>query len=212
MNCGESERLFDAYLDGQLTGTLRLEFDAHRLRCRHCQQTLAMLESCAHLIATDRRGPSLSADFTERVMADVAARGPHRVHRLRATRVAFVAGALVQAAAVVLIAVSLDGGKMRPTPPERRTAGEDRALIARPDGDLRELFYDTLEQYLIASDDLTAQGRRVAQYLNISVPDPVARAVTDPTALNPLLGWTTILPSADGPVESDEADSMQFDL
>lgn len=211
MNCGESERLFDAYLDGQLTGTLRLEFDAHRLRCRHCQQTLAMLESCAHLIASDRRGPSLSADFTERVMAAVSESAAPRGRRLTATRAAFVAGAVLQAAAVVMFAVWLDAGRSLAPRPAAPPGGE--ALMARPVGDIREMFYDTLEKYLSASDDLTAQGRRVAQYLNISVPDPVARAVTDPTTLNPLLGWTTVLPPAvEGGAELEEADPTQFDL
>ena len=72
MNCSDAERLFDAFLDRQLSGTLRLELDAHRLRCRQCQQTLAMLESCGEVIASDRRGPVLSDDFAERVMADVS--------------------------------------------------------------------------------------------------------------------------------------------
>jgi hypothetical protein len=72
MNCFDAEQFFDAYLDGELSSSLRLELDAHRLRCPRCQQTLAMLESCQHIIATDSRQPAMSEDFTDRVMAGVA--------------------------------------------------------------------------------------------------------------------------------------------
>ena len=93
MNCSEAEQLFDAYLDGQLTGSLRLELDAHRLRCRRCQQTLAMMEACEHVLTADRRAPELSVDFTERVMADTTRR--RRIPgRLRSTRVALAAEAM----------------------------------------------------------------------------------------------------------------------
>ena len=64
MNCSEAEQLFDAFLDGQLTGSLRLELDAHRLRCRRCQQTLAMMEACEHGAGLARRAliPANEAD------------------------------------------------------------------------------------------------------------------------------------------------------
>lgn len=109
MTCSEAERLFDAYLDGYLSGTLRLELDAHRLRCRRCQQTLAMLESCGHVIASDRREPAASMDFTERVMSKIGARGAARqgTIRFRSMRVAIAIGLVVQAAAVLMIAIML---------------------------------------------------------------------------------------------------------
>ncbi|MHC5035492.1 MAG: anti-sigma factor family protein, partial [Planctomycetota bacterium] len=79
MNCSECERLFDAYLDGQLAGSLRLEFDAHRLRCRRCQQTLAMLETIGNVIASDPQVPEMSVTFTDRVMRQI--QPPRRVYR-----------------------------------------------------------------------------------------------------------------------------------
>jgi len=104
MNCSEAEQLFDAYLDGQLTGSLRLELDAHRLRCRRCQQTLAMMEACEHVLTADQRVPALAEDFTERVMSDAV----HRRRlpgRLRSTRVAVAIGFGLQAAAVLILAI-----------------------------------------------------------------------------------------------------------
>ena len=68
MNCAEFERLIDAYLDGELAGSLRVEFDAHRLRCRRCQLTMIAMESVETVLANDRPLATLSDDFTERVM------------------------------------------------------------------------------------------------------------------------------------------------
>src|SRR5512143_2249321 len=99
MICSECEQLFDAYLDGHLAGSLRLEFDAHRLRCPHCQQTLAMLETIGHVIAADsHRQPELSAGFTDRVLEEIT-RPRERIFRLPYVRAAVVVGALAQAAA-----------------------------------------------------------------------------------------------------------------
>ncbi|MBL8879060.1 MAG: zf-HC2 domain-containing protein, partial [Phycisphaerales bacterium] len=86
MNCSEWEGLLDAYLDGQLSGALRLEFDAHRLRCRRCQQSLAMMEAITHVVATDERSPAISDDFTQRVMSQILSNKPAAI-RPRWTRV-----------------------------------------------------------------------------------------------------------------------------
>ena len=100
MNCSEAERLFDPYLDGELSGSLRLEFDAHRLRCTMCQRKLAMMEACEHILGGDSRVPSLSSDFTERLMAEIAERKitPRRTG-WRPLKIAIAVG--LQAAAVI---------------------------------------------------------------------------------------------------------------
>lgn len=100
MNCSEAERLFDAYLDGELNGSLRFEFDAHRLNCPMCQRKLAMMEACEHILVGDQRGPALSADFTDRVMAQVSLRG-ERVRRSRHLKLFIGAAVGLQAAAAV---------------------------------------------------------------------------------------------------------------
>ncbi|HUU95800.1 MAG TPA: hypothetical protein VM487_08665 [Phycisphaerae bacterium] len=113
MNCSEAEQLFDAHLDGQLTGSLRLELDAHRLRCRRCQQTLAMMEACEHVLAADRRVPALAEDFTERVMSDAVQR--RRIPgRLRSTRIAVAVGFGLQAAAVLILAIIIQSKPGQP--------------------------------------------------------------------------------------------------
>ncbi len=106
MNCAEFEQLIDSYLDGELSGSLRLEFDAHRLRCRRCQLTMVMMESIGSVVASDRPAAALSDDFTERVMETIETRRPWSV-RFRPTRVAIVAGAVLQAAAVIGLAIWL---------------------------------------------------------------------------------------------------------
>jgi anti-sigma factor RsiW len=100
MNCSEAERLFDPYLDGELSGSLRLEFDAHRLRCPLCQRKLAMMEACEHILSGDSRVPALSTDFTDNLMARLAEHkiAPRRL-QWRPLKIAIAVG--LQAAAVV---------------------------------------------------------------------------------------------------------------
>lgn len=124
MNCWDAEQLFDAYLDGQLSATLRLELDAHRLRCSRCRQALAMMDACVHVMAHDDP-PALSDDFTSRVMAAIGERQAAPVLLKPAQgwftparrRIAFAA--MAQAAAVVLF-VSLWPG----TAPSRPIAAD----------------------------------------------------------------------------------------
>lgn len=107
MNCWDSEQLFDAYLDGQLSGTLRVELDAHRLRCARCRKALAMMDACAHVISTDEANASVSEGFTDRVMAAIAARQAAPVRTtgsswFTASRRRLFVAAVAQAAAVAL--------------------------------------------------------------------------------------------------------------
>lgn len=100
MNCLDAEGLFDAYLDGELSGTLRLEFDTHRLHCPVCQQKLALLEATEYVIATDTRGPRPADDFTDALMSALEQR-TMAARPLRLRRPLLAAAVLLQAAAVV---------------------------------------------------------------------------------------------------------------
>ncbi|MBI5865038.1 MAG: zf-HC2 domain-containing protein [Planctomycetes bacterium] len=100
MNCSDAERLFDAYVDNELSGSLRLEFDAHRLRCTLCQRKLALIDACRHILAADDRGPVLSENFTDRLMAQVSQGGIRRRRRWSRSLTVTSAFAL-QAAAVI---------------------------------------------------------------------------------------------------------------
>lgn len=101
MNCAEAQQFFDAYLDDELAGALRLEFDTHRLQCPHCQRQLAMMETCAHLLAEAlaHNHDSLDLDFTDRVMSEIATRQASRA--LRRKRWLMGAGIAAQAAVIV---------------------------------------------------------------------------------------------------------------
>lgn len=112
MNCSEAERLFDAYLDGELSGSLRFEFDAHRLHCPMCQRKLAMMEACEHILVGDTRGPALSDDFTERVMSQVAIRG-EQMRRSRHLKLYVGAAIGLQAAGVALFVFVWKAGQDR---------------------------------------------------------------------------------------------------
>lgn len=125
MNCSDAEQLYDAYLDGELSGALRLEFDAHRLCCSTCQKKIAMLESFEFVVASDKRGPALSDDFTERVMAEVA----DAPIRLRTRRRRTIAAAIVLQAAAAALFIML-----WPWP----GASRDDPAVVRADADRSE--------------------------------------------------------------------------
>ncbi len=187
MNCSDAERLFDAFLDRELSGTLRVELDAHRLRCRRCQQTLAMLESCGDVIASDRRGPLLGDDFAERVMADIADRQDSRtkIYRFRGTRVAAVVGTLIPAAAVLVIAVLFSNSDLT-TAPSTVDDPDRTALIAKSDVDVRggaEAYWEKFYQGIRATSYLTDGVRRTAGYLNMEVGEAVAAASAEQQSL-----------------------------
>lgn len=115
MNCLDAEGLFDAYLDGELSGTLRLEFDTHRLHCPVCQQKLSLLETTEYVISSDLRGPSLSDDFTDKLMASIQQR-KMEPHPLRLRRPLVAAAVVLQAAAVVAFVALLPKWWNRPQP------------------------------------------------------------------------------------------------
>jgi hypothetical protein len=201
MNCPECEQLFDAYLDGQLAGTLRLEFDAHRLRCPRCQQTLAMLEAAGHVIASDAVVPELSPDFTDRIMQAVAAPAP-RIVRFPSTRVALFAAAIVQVAAVVSFVVLWPFGRtpVVPSAPTDVTAKLAASIAEHPD---RALVYRSIVEGIedhfwemhAAGRQLTTDVLQMARYLDIQVPDDVVRESTKVAEVNPWQAlWDTLQP------------------
>jgi hypothetical protein len=199
MNCAEFEQLIDAYLDGELAGSLRVEFDAHRLRCRRCQLTMVAMESVETVVANDRPAAMLSDDFTDRVMGAIERRRPLAV-RLRPTRIVLAAGALLQAAAVIFLAVYPwhSGGRTS------RTDTAVTALAAQSEDAVRklnerysEVDHETeLHQALVDQifGKIEAAGVNVATDLNhlvsyasaLPVPDDLARASDSMNTANPL--------------------------
>jgi hypothetical protein len=208
MNCSECEQLFDAYLDGQLAGSLRLEFDAHRLRCRRCQQTLAMLETIGHVINSDPHMPELAPDFTARVLRDVA-QPRVRILQLPLARVALVAGALAQAAAVLAITVLWNtppaaNAPATVAPPLVATAGAESADPAYNAvlGLIVEGVEDQFWGMYATGTKMTADAKGLARYLNISLPEDVARESSKIAEVNPWQAfWGGIGPSDEKPPE-----------
>lgn len=148
MNCSQAEQLFDAFLDGELSAALRLEFDAHRLRCETCRKKLALLEACESVIASDSRQPALADDFTDRVMAEIAAR---RVSQRLRRRLTILVGSLALQAAAVGLFVLLWPASPAPTPtPPAPPAGVsselDLALRDPTGGELIEYIHNNLQR------------------------------------------------------------------
>lgn len=99
MNCREFEHYLDSYLDGDLQGTLKLEFEAHLVNCESCGHEYAMMEAVGQIIAAPTPAePRLSEDFSDRVMAGLSAQ------RKKDLRFRWVMTRLSRAAAIVLLA------------------------------------------------------------------------------------------------------------
>lgn len=212
MNCPEFETLLDAYLDGQLAGTLRLEFDAHRLNCRRCQQTVALLESAGHVIASDADVPDLPADFSARVMSAIAT-PEARTIRFPTTRVAVFAAALAQIAAALLFVVLWQYSSPPPvaghvtdvvvqTP---RAADPERSDEATAYGLLVEGVEDHLWEMRAAGRQLTADVLHLARYLDIRVPDEVVRESTRLAERNPWQALWDVLQPGETQERSEDA-------
>ncbi|MBU0639459.1 MAG: hypothetical protein KKB50_11390 [Planctomycetes bacterium] len=208
MNCDELEKLLDAYLDDDLAGSLRLEFHTHRLRCRRCQQTVAMMEAIGHIIASDSNTPALADDFSDQVMDRVERLQP-RGKRLRATRIAVVTGVMLQAAAVLMFAIFLPAESIdRPPVPivAEDSPAEAVTLVAREPLDVSE-FYRTYiyDRVQAARANLASDLDQLARYpLQITVPHDVARASADLATVSPWSGFLHAILPGGGPEDSEQ--------
>ncbi len=105
INCKDAKHLFGRYLDGQLSASLQTELHAHRLQCNDCQNELALLEACGDVIALDRREPTVSASFTDRVL--LARRAQMKPVRRHWSRTLVIFGSPLAAAASIALMFSV---------------------------------------------------------------------------------------------------------
>jgi len=102
VDCAEFEHLVDAYLNGELNGSFKLEFESHIVECKTCAHLVAMMEAVGGIIADPGYDePKLRDDFTDRVVADFA-----RV-QVRRRRWYSVASGAAAAALIILVFASL---------------------------------------------------------------------------------------------------------
>ncbi len=206
MNCSECQQLFDAYLDDQLAGSLRLEFDAHRLRCGDCQQSLAMLETIGNVVANDRQVPELSDEFGNRVAWQIQHSRPVRRPSLH---IAIAAGVLLQIAAVLVFAFML---RAQPAKSAHVNSMSTAVTASADEGDpqfqaVRKLIVDRIEDRIwdmhAAGTKLTADFVNMARYLNIVLPDDMARESVKMAGVNPWQGfWDSVVPAEEEEPES----------
>jgi len=102
VNCRQFEQFLDLYLDEELEGTLKLEFEAHMVDCESCGHMFATMEAVGQIIASPTPDePVLSVDFTDRVMA-----GLKRQQR-KTLRIRTLVGISSVAAAIALVATGV---------------------------------------------------------------------------------------------------------
>jgi hypothetical protein len=125
MNCEQAENLFDAYLNGELSQSLRTELAAHRMQCPQCRHELALMEVTGHVIAAGAdEHPSLDDEFTDRLLSCIDR--PGRASAPAWHRRLWVGGSVFAAAAALVITFTLLLNR-----PERHVLGE-RAVNPSP--------------------------------------------------------------------------------
>ncbi len=98
MNCRQFEHFLDQYLDGDLGGSLKLEFEAHLVDCKPCGHLYAMMDAVGAIIATPAPDePKLSKGFADRVLAQ------HREREARPVKFRKTLYRITAAAGVVLV-------------------------------------------------------------------------------------------------------------
>lgn len=213
MNCSNWEGLLDAYIDGQLSGALRLEFDAHRLRCRRCQQSLVMMEAITHVVTTDERAPAISDDFTDRVMSQILASKPTLI-RPHWTRVAGWAVALQAAAVLALIMLPGVRELIWPTTPIRPSENSPAVEITQLPPEAQHDYYVAMISRAVAAHSNMARDlKQVAGYpLSISVSDDFARASMEQFASDPITALLQMLVPQEEPTNADNSDPHSYSL
>lgn len=101
MRCEHAQRLFDAYVDGELAPSQATELGAHRVRCPECRRALALLEVTGHVLASDEDPVSIPDGFSDRLLACM--QEPKRRERHRLRQIIYL-GAPLAAAAVIALA------------------------------------------------------------------------------------------------------------
>lgn len=216
MNCWDIERLIDAHLDNELSGVLRVEFDAHRLQCSVCERKVALMEACSHVVRHDVPRTRLARDFTDRVMAAVAAQ-PRRADapsRRWSRSIKIGAAAALQAAAA--LAFLFLWPFRSPNATDGTTPGIPSGLSASADWargptvDLYESVWSSLDRFSAARSNVANDFISAAYFVRgLGFP----RELAELPALNPFQALQTLLlpPQNDEPAV-EHSDPNHFSL
>ena len=157
LTCQQARNLFDAHLNRDLSDDLSTEITAHCLRCPSCRQELALLEVAGQVIRAEHDEPSLSEDFTDRLIACIRQQPIAPIPFYRRARVLWTAG-LALAAACLLVVVGLWPNSPRPLvlgDKETREQAEARMKLTAPE--------IPLDQATLAIQERFQQGATAAR-------------------------------------------------
>jgi anti-sigma factor RsiW len=177
LNCRDVEHLLDAYLDGELPASLQAEVHAHLLQCLVCRQRIGLLQAVADVVHADRDHPSPSPEFTDRLLAAVAAgkSGPPRANWTR--RILLFGTAVTSAAAALLLVVALTHSQ-RPAPVVLGT--QEKGLtdaLAQAGNQTRQ----AIQQFRGTVESLGLLGQQALQQANQALLSDLTRAAADQT-------------------------------
>lgn len=105
MNCSEFQKLLDAYIDGELDGVQRAEFEAHTAKCDSCAQALRAAEQLRDFLA--HMNDELAVPLPAQAAWRKAVRAEARKRRMK--RVYAACGAVAAVCAVTIGTVAMLG-------------------------------------------------------------------------------------------------------
>ncbi len=150
MNCRQFEQFLDQYLDGELEGTLKLEFEAHLVDCESCGHEFAVMEAVGEIISAPAPDePRVSVNFADRVMADLSAQKQVRVKFRRVMAKASLAAAAMLILTGTVIFSSARFGKNAPAntnQPLLASWSQDVGNRSRESRGVSDLVAETIEQ------------------------------------------------------------------
>lgn len=159
MNCEQSWKMFDAYLDGTLPEGLAAEFATHRLKCAECRHELALLEVSSQIIAADHQPDRLSSDFTDRLLSIIEVKPkPSWLVRNR-SRLTY--GGLATAAGLALVVTLLPQRTTR-VAGERVSASDIGLSLVTSSASTEDDLTPTIDEDDSATDDVAVDPVTVA--------------------------------------------------
>ena len=191
LTCEQTQHLFDAYLDDELSSSLRSEVHTHRLECSRCNRQLALLECCGDTVAGMPVEPALEDDFTDRVLSEItlpqtvagAGRGSVRLYRLFAPMAA--------AAAVLALMVFVAPPIRKKTPEVMVVASAEPTVAPQVKSAIAETAITPAGSLGIKTvDAATGQTRTTGIYTEASV--SLAEMMIEQSLVPTAQGWDRI--------------------
>ncbi len=203
MNCVQFRHLLDRYLDGDLNGSFKLEFEAHMVECESCGHEFATTRAVGQILSMPAPDePELGDAFTKNVLSGFDDMHRHRQRWYHILSTSAAAAAIVLLVSSLLIIAGPQGTSTVASADDTATldlapVGKDAASLDTQDQhqidiELRDWLASTFQEADAAISQIREiPGFYMGHMLGIGVPDvtpadfteepfPIDEAAADP--------------------------------